>query len=340
MSENNIKIKLGAILSLSGEAQEDARGIKDGIELAISELEKKGCSIEVSYVDDSSDIVTSVKAIDDLVQKDKVRAIVGPTWSNQVDSFAPIIDQEKIITFAPAVASDSVIRSSEYLLFGAEKNIYKQAPLKDFFIKNDIKKIGVILSQDKWGISHMSPIKNAALQTGVEIVFMEQLIPYMSSFGAQYIKQTINDALESKPDLIIWSGYEGEANILAEFLLENKLSIPLIGDQLLITGNRGELLKEYKGELYVFSHHFSPKFIELFTSLHNRKPTLYSDSAYDATMLLADIMLDNLDSTAREILNKIKDKDYQYEGMSGLYIFDERGDIQSSGRWLIDKVEN
>lgn len=332
-------IQLGAILSLTGEAHRDAHGIHDGIELAINVLKKSGHDVAVHYIDDNSDIVTSVRAIDNLIREHNVRAIIGPTWSNQVDSFAPIIDQEKIITLAPAVASDSIIRNSDYLLFGAEKNIYKQTALKDFFINNNIKKIGVILSQDKWGVSHLIPIKNSALQTGVEIVFIEQLIPYISSFGKKYIRETINNSLKTKPDLIIWSGYEGEADVLVEYLLENKLSIPLIGDQLLTAGQRGEKLKNYTGDLYIFSHHFSPKFVELFESTYEKKPTLYSDNAYDVTVLLVEMLSKNQNNNSEEIIKKIKDKDYQFQGVSGLLIFNEQGDIQSNGRWIIKKLE-
>ena len=280
-----------------------------------------------------------MRAIENLIREYGVRAIVGPTWSNQVDSFAPIVDQEKIITFAPAVATDSIVRNSKYLLFGAEKNIYKQTVLKDFFIKNNIKKIGVILSQDKWGVSHLIPIKNAALQVGVEIVFIEQLIPFISSFGKKYIRETIDNALKTKPDLIIWSGYEGEADGIVEYLLEKQLSVPLVSDQLLTVGQRGEKLKNYSGDLYIFSHHFSPKFVELFEAVYNKKPTLYSDNAYDATMLLADTLSKNKDANSDEIIRKIKDKDFEYHGVSGIFIFDEYGDMQSNGRWIIEKFK-
>ena len=97
---SNNTINLGAILSLSGEASQDARGIYDGIELAIKILKEKGNNVVVHYIDDNSDIVTSVRAIDNLIRELDVKAIIGPTWAGHVDSFAPIIDQEKIITFA------------------------------------------------------------------------------------------------------------------------------------------------------------------------------------------------------------------------------------------------
>ena len=40
-------------------------------------------------------MVTSVRSIEALVREHKVSVIIGPTWAHQVDSFAPIIDQEK-----------------------------------------------------------------------------------------------------------------------------------------------------------------------------------------------------------------------------------------------------
>lgn len=335
----NSKINLGSILSITGEASQDAQGIRDGIELAVKNLKEKGQDVQIHYIDDNSDVVTSVRAIDALIREHDISAIIGPTWAFQVDSFAPIIDQEKIVTFAPAVASDSIIKNSNYILFGAEKNIYKESVLKDFVTKNKIKKIGVIISQDKWGVSHLLPIKNVAVQTGVEIVFIEQLIPYISSFGSKYIKETLTHALQSNPDMIIWSGYEGEANVLCDLILENKLSIPLISDQLLVTGEREKKLKNYQGELYLFSNDFSKNFITMFQAEYNRQPTLYSDIAYDATIMLADILQKDPKISSDEFIKIIKDKNYQHKGLSGTFIFDQFGDIQNSGRWVINKFE-
>jgi branched-chain amino acid transport system substrate-binding protein len=332
------KINLGSILSITGEASQDAQGIRDGIELAVKNLKGKGQDVGIHYIDDNSDVVTSVRAIDTLIREHNVSAIIGPTWAFQVDSFAPIIDQEKIVTFAPAVASDSIIKNSDYILFGAEKNIYKESTLKDFVTKNKIKKIGVIISQDKWGVSHLLPIKNVAIQTSAEIVFIEQLIPYISSFGSKYITETLTRALQSSPDMIIWSGYEGEANVLCDLILERKLEIPLISDQLLVTGER-EKLKNYQGELYLFSNTFSQDFITMFQSEYNKQPTLYSDIAYDATMILVDILQKNPKISSDQIMKIIKDKNYQYKGLSGTFIFDQFGDIQNSGRWVINKFE-
>ena len=260
----NSKINLGSILSITGEASQDAQGIRDGIELAVKKLKEKGQDVQIHYIDDNSDVMSSVRAIDTLVREHDISAIIGPTWAFQVDSFAPIINQEKIVTFVPAVASDSIIKNSNYILFGAEKNTYKESSLKNFVIKNKIKKIGVIISQDKWGVSHLLPIKNVAIPTNAEIVFIEQLIPYISSFGSKYIRETLTHTLRSSPDMIIWSGYEGEANVLCDLILESKLSIPLISDQLLVTGEREKKLKNYQGDLYLFSNTFSQDFIKMF----------------------------------------------------------------------------
>lgn len=331
-------LNLGAILSLSGEASQDAQGIRDGIELAVEELQKNGTVVQVHYVDDKSDIISSVRAIDGLVREHDIKAIIGPTWANQVDSFAPILDQEHIITFAPAVASDSVIKNSEYLLYGAEKNIYKELSLKKFFRKNKIKKVGIILSQDKWGISHLLPIKNAAQQEKVEIVFIEQLIPYISSFGKKYFRDVIDQALTTQPEALIWSGYEGEADVLIDYILEKGLSIPLVGDQLLNTSHRAAKLKNYKGDLYIFTHKFSIPFIKLFKARYKRNPSLYSDIAFDATILLSIIFLKYSDKTPSELINLIKSKKYQFEGISGQFIFDKLGDRQSIDSWTIDKI--
>ncbi len=336
---DNSKIQLGSILSLTGEASQDARGIRDGIELAVKVMGRSGREVEVHFVDDDSDIVDSVRAIDTLTREYGVSIIIGPTWAPQVDAFAPIIDQERIVAFAPAVASDSIIRNSRYLLFGAERNTYKQSVLESFMKENSVRKVGVIISQDKWGVSHLLPIQNAASQAGAEVVFVEQIIPYISSFGRKYICDVVSRALRSEPDLIIWSGYEGEADVLKDFLLENGLSIPLIGDQLLVAGQRGEALRGYSGELFTFTNRFSMDFARLFEAEYDRGATLYSDIAYDATMLLADILSRNPDISSDDIMGLVKGEGYRYRGLSGTFEFDGQGDIRDGGRWIIERFD-
>lgn len=330
------KINIGVVLDLSGEASQDAAGIREGVNLAVKHLRNEGYDTQAEYVDDKSDVSTTVSAVNEFIKKYKIKAIIGPTWSYQVGSIAPIIEQEKLPTFAPAVASDCVIAKSKFLLFGAEKNIYKIKPLSEFIQKNKIKKIALIISQDGWGVSHIMPVQKAIQNSSAKLVYVEQLLPYISSFGDQSIQHILDNIIDKKADLIIWTGYEFEAAALSRLLLKNNLKIPIIGDQLLVFGERLNLLKKYKGEIFVFNNKFSNSFERLFQEYYHKQPTLYSDVAYDGTRILVENIAQGI--TGERLIKKLKNKKFIYKGKARNFHFDKNGDIDFGGRWEIKKV--
>lgn len=336
MTLKNQNINIGVVLDLSGEASQDAAGIRDGINLAVKDLKNDGYNVQAEYFDDKSDVSVTVSVINEFIKKYRMKALIGPTWSYQVGSIAPIIEQEKLPTFAPAVSSDCVIARSNFLLFGSEKNIYKTKPLSEFILKHKIRKVALVVSQDGWGVSHILPVQKAVQNSSAELVYVEQLLPYISSFGDQSIQYVVDNIISKKADLVIWTGYEFEADALSRLLLKNNLNIPIIGDQLLVFGERLNLLKKYKGDIFIFDTKFSNSFEKLFREYYHKSPTLYSDIAYDGVRILAENIAKGL--TGERLIKRLKDKKFIYSGQAGNYCFDKSGDIDFGGHWEIRKV--
>lgn len=336
MTLKNQKINIGVVLDLSGEASQDAAGIRDGINLAVKDLKNDGYNVQAEYFDDKSDVSATVSVINEFIKKYRIKALIGPTWSYQVGSIAPIIEQEKLPTFAPAVSSDCVIARSNFLLFGSEKNIYKTKPLSEFILKHKIRKVALIVSQDGWGVSHILPVQKAVQNSSAELVYVEQLLPYISSFGDQSIQYVVDNIISKKADLVIWTGYEFEADALSRLLLKNNLNIPIIGDQLLVFGERLNLLKKYKGDIFIFNTKFYDSFEKLFQKYYHKSPTLYSDIAYDGMRILTENIAKGL--TGERLIKCLKDKKFIYNGQAGNYCFDRSGDIDFGGHWEIRKA--
>ena len=330
------KVNIGVVLDLSGEASQDAVGIRDGINLAVKNLKNDGYNVQAEYFDDKSDVSATISVANEFIEKYRIKALIGPTWSYQVGSIAPIIEQEKLPTFAPAVSSDCVIAKSQFLLFGSEKNIYKTKPLSDFIQKHKIEKIALVVSQDGWGVSHIMPIQKAVQNSSTELVYVEQLLPYISSFGEQSIQYVVDNIISKKADLIIWAGYEFEANALSRLLLKNNLNIPIIGDQLLVFGERLNLLKKYKGDIFIFNTKFPNSFEKLFREHYHKSPTLYSDVAYDGMRILTENIAKGL--VGEQLIKRLKNKRFVYKGQVGNYCFDQNGDVNFGGRWEIKKI--
>ena len=75
------EIRMGAVLSLTGQGATDAEEMRRGIELARTDLAKRGIAVDVVYEDDATDPKRTVAAFEKLARVDQVDFVVGPTWS-------------------------------------------------------------------------------------------------------------------------------------------------------------------------------------------------------------------------------------------------------------------
>src|SRR5215471_6947024 len=79
-------IKLGAILSITGAGGVYGPQSRDGMNLAVDEINSSGgvngAQISLSVQDDASDKAQSAQLAQTMIQQDQVMALLGPTLSN------------------------------------------------------------------------------------------------------------------------------------------------------------------------------------------------------------------------------------------------------------------
>lgn len=92
-------IRIGAVLPFSGGLELFGNQAKIGIDLAVSEINATGGilgqKLEVLYQDDKTDPKTAVERTTQLIQKDKVLALIGPITSSNRDAMMPAVKKGK-----------------------------------------------------------------------------------------------------------------------------------------------------------------------------------------------------------------------------------------------------
>lgn len=95
----NTPIKLGAVLPFSGGLELFGNQAKFGIDLAVAEINAAGGiagnKLEVIYQDDRTDPKTAVERTTQLIQRDKVLALLGPITSSNRDAMMPAVRRGK-----------------------------------------------------------------------------------------------------------------------------------------------------------------------------------------------------------------------------------------------------
>jgi branched-chain amino acid transport system substrate-binding protein len=120
------KIKLGAVLPLSGKFSASGKYFQQGYELAAEEVNQAGgldvggkkMTVELAILDDGSDPTKSRSLVEQLVTKDKVNALLGGYDTVLVQAQQAVPDQYKIPMVEGGGAASAIFDRGNKYLFG------------------------------------------------------------------------------------------------------------------------------------------------------------------------------------------------------------------------------
>lgn len=335
-SENkneNRPIKIGAVVSLTGYAAVDGMHIKNGMDLAVSDLKNKGVNVEIVYEDDATDPKKSISSLNKILLADKPDAVVGPIWSFLIDAALPVINNNKIVTYVPSATSEVVNGDSQHIFYGTYKNSEQVEPLIKFFKENNIKNVAVVLSNDAWGQSHVPGFEKAVKAVGGNIVLQE-----MISFGSdkEVMPLITNKIVELNPDAVLWTGYDEAGTLLVRKLQEQNYHRPIMATASVMKGliKRGAVIPQDNDQIYSVDISVKDDFRNKYFTAYNQEAGVYSDTAYDGVMMLVEGIQEG--KTGDDLAKYMRD-DLKYKGYFGTYDFDANGDV-IGGNWKVERL--
>lgn len=332
--KNNLEkpIVIGAALSLSGPAVQDGESIKNGLELAKSDLAQKGFNVDIIYQDDQTDGKNTVSAVRALVSKN-VQAIIGPTWSFLADAGVPVADQAGIVAVMPANTSEYVGAKSRYAFFTTIK-VHELVPtLADWLKNNNKRSIAIISNQGAWYSTVEKAVREAADKAGAKIVFTDALV-----FGqeASTLPTVLTKVKSAKAD-VLFMEVDSDDGVAVMFKKIGELG--MTQDIMSISTSLGRVLRAHpegfgsNNKVYVLAPKTSDVFTSKYKTAYNQNPSAYADTAYDSLMILVDAIQKRGDTP---LVDYLKEKT-NYSGLTHTYKFDNNGDIVG-GEWVINTV--
>lgn len=323
-------IKIGAVLSLSGDAASDGESIKDGLELARADLAKSGTVVDITYQDDKTDSKDTVSAIQALSTQG-VQAIIGPTWSFLGNSGVPVADRLGLVTIMPANTTEFVSAKSDYAFFTAIKVNLLASTLADWLKANNKKKVAVVGAQGPWFETVNAAVEQAVKQAGATIVYSDSMV-----YGQETnMMPTIMAKVKNSGADLLFMEIDNEPGI--NIMLKRISQLGIGADVMSIATGVGKVLNESafsgKNAFYVAAPKASSEFQEKYRAVYGKLPRAYADSAYDSLVLLVQAMQNKGD---RELKTYLREST-NYKGYATTYKFDKNGDIVG-GEWVITKL--
>jgi branched-chain amino acid transport system substrate-binding protein len=325
-------LKIGAILSMTGDAASYGDMMKKGMDLAIEEINTgggvNGVQMQLVYEDSQFDPKQAVNAFMKLTNVDGVKVITGITGSKNALAVVPNALRQKVVII------DALSSSPKLTEFGGE--YYFRVMPSDFLAGHFIadksyqkgqRKAGVFYANDDWGRGILNSAQSKFHSLGGQVAASESIEP-----GVKDFRSIIRKILIADPDIIWLFAYAPEAGQIVKQLREQKSSIPVIGSDNLSAGEFTNVGPEnVEGVKFVLPVEGEGKaydeFRERFKNKYGESPSINSIKSYDTVKLAAEA-IKKAGYDAGKISRYLKEEQ-DFTGASGRITFDEHGDINN-----------
>jgi ABC-type branched-subunit amino acid transport system substrate-binding protein len=324
-------VNFGAVLALSGYAAIDGENIKDGIELAKTDLAKENIALNIEYYDDATDPKKTIAGVEYMNGKG-IKTIFGPTWSYQISAALPTLSKYGMTAYIADTSSDVVEGSQtdkERLVHGVSPIYQIAAPTTKWIKDNNVTKLAILTVDGAWGIAHTEAWKKAASDAGISAGLTE-----MFDYGSEptVIATLVVKAKAQGVDGIVWTGTEAGAVVLVKKMQELGYNVPVLGTNYLNVASDSKKIEVGNYNVSMIESARSESFNEKYRAVYNREPNKYAESSYDLTMIAVQAELSKGTKTTREYLLS-----REHDGFAKAYRFDEMGDITNL-YWSVTKI--
>jgi branched-chain amino acid transport system substrate-binding protein len=288
---------VGAFFSLSGEDTAFGVDSREGIELAIEEINKaggvKGKPIRVIYEDDKSKPEEATNKVLQLIDRDGVIAVLGEVASSRSRAGGIVANKKKIPMITPSSTNPDVTKDRPYV-FRVCFTDDVQGKMGAQFVAGTLAKKKVALffaSDDLYSSGLAKEFRDEAKKLGLEIVMEKSFLKKETNFTTY-----INEIKAANPDIIYTPVYY---NAMAQIARQAKATG--VAGSMFVGGDgwdANELLRDAGEEMEgaYFTNHYAPdvpwplsqEFVKKYQERYKRTPAAMAAQAYDAARLLAD----------------------------------------------------
>jgi ABC-type branched-subunit amino acid transport system substrate-binding protein len=344
------KFTLGVILPLSGVHQPYGQRVLQGIQLAIKELDPSGKDPFVSLVlqDSKADPAEAEKAIEELVSKENVIAILGPLLSIELDRAAKKAQQLRIpiITFSQKELQPG---KNEFIFQNSLHHSDQIQTLVSYALKTlGLKSFGIFYPNSPYGLYFKNLFAQEVSRQGGQVfgavAYQEGQTDFSREIRGFFKIEAVKDQDSPRKrwgdeyqsgitldGLFIPDGHDRVGLILSQIAYYDIQGLTFLGTN---AWNGPELIpvagKSAEGAIFTDAFFkknpssSSLRFVETFRNAYQRDPETLEALGYDGAKLLGEMLRSKPISSPLQLNEEIS-KIQNFQGVSGLKGFGEGG---------------
>ena len=324
-------IKVGVYGDLTGQTSSFGQSTKNGIELAVEEINNaggvNGKKIQLVVEDDQGRPEQAKTVVSKLINQDKVVAVLGEVASTNSLAAAPVAQEAKIPMITPSSTNPKVTETGDYISRVCFIDPFQGSTMAKFAATTLKAKTAAVLgdvnSDYSKGLTKF--FEEEFNKQGGKVIANESYTQTDPDFKGQLTK-----IRELKPDVLYIPGYYGQVGIIAKQARELGMNIPLLGGDGWDSPELWKLGGAALKDAYISNHYSAdnpaPE-IQNFVKAYEAKFKVVPDSlaalAYDAAKVLADAIkrAGGTDSAKlKDAINATKN----FAGVTGTITLDEK----------------
>lgn len=226
-------IKIGANLELSGGVASYGQSEKEGIDLAIEEINKKGIDgkkLKLVTFDNKSEASEATSGALKLATQDKVAAIIGAATSTNTLAQVQIAQDNKIPLITPTGTNPTITNKdgkvSDFVFRTCFIDPFQGTVAANFAAKElKVKNAAILIdSSSDYAKGLADAFKKAFKANGGKIVKEEAYVAKDTDFHA-----TLTNIKAANPEYVFIPGYYEEVGLIIKQAREIGLNVPLMG---------------------------------------------------------------------------------------------------------------
>ncbi len=340
---------IGCILPLSGRFSVYGKKLLNGVQLAVGITG----GINLVIKDSKGDPEEVSKVVEELVDKDKVIAIVGPLISSVAEK-AAVTAQIKGVPMMALSKKTGIPETGDYIFRNFLTNTQQAGTLANHAVKElGIKRFAILYPKDSYGEELMNLFWNDVILLGGEVVGIAGYNPDQYDFGREIKKLIGMDGVDRKEEkkkdqsermrpvvdfeaLFIPDGYE-KAGLMSSQLVYNDIdNVLLLGTNSWYSTKLIDIGTEYvEGARFVSGFYpesirkSTAEFTKEYEETFEEQPGIMEAMAYDATRMITEAIRSSKAKSRVEMRDTLLSIE-NFNGVTGKSTVSETGDVEKS----------
>lgn len=346
-------VKVGAIFSVTGNNAPLGEPEKRAVELIQEEINAKGGvlgrPLQVIVKDDKTDTTEAVNAAKDLINTEKVCAIIGPSGTPTTMAIVPTVEEAKVPLVSCAAGMKITNPIKPYVFAVPQTDTLAVAKIIEYLKANRLEKVATIYVKDPYGESGQEQLSTHLSKAQIKILGSESYAKDDTDMTTQLTKLR---GLQPQA-IICWGTNPGPAHV-AKGMKKLGMKMPLIQSHgvanakfLELAADAGEGVMLPAGRLVVWEavpdsqpqKAVLKSFAEAFKTKYSKDADTFAGHAYDSLHIVISA-IEAAKSTepakVRDAIEKTKD----FVGTAGVFTYtpqDHNGLTKDAFVWV--KVE-